>query len=75
MIKYNYGLKKYIHGIKAPTLMIGGTKDQFFSVELYKELADAIEDCEMVLFEGATHAVPVEKIVKIKKMVREFLKI
>ncbi|TFG19275.1 MAG: alpha/beta hydrolase [Promethearchaeota archaeon] len=74
MIKYNYGLKKYIHGIKAPTLMIGGTKDQFFSVELYHELADAIENCETVLFKGATHAVPVEKIFKIKKLVKEFLK-
>jgi len=74
LIKYNYGLKKYIHGIKAPTLMIGGTKDQFFSVELYKELADAIDDCETVLFKNATHAVPVEKIFKIKKLVKEFIK-
>ncbi len=74
MIKYNYGLKKYIHGIKAPTLMIGGTKDQFFSVELYQELANAIENCESVLFKNATHAVPLEKIFKIKKLVKEFLK-
>jgi len=74
MVKYNYGLKKYIHGIKAPTMMIGGTEDQFFSVELYNELADAIENCESILFKGATHAVPVEKIFKIKKLVKEFLK-
>jgi len=74
LIKYNYGLKKYIHSIKAPTLMIGGTKDQFFSVELFQELANAIEDCETVLFKNATHAVPVEKIFKIKKLVKEFLK-
>jgi pimeloyl-ACP methyl ester carboxylesterase len=74
MVKYNYGLKKYIHDIKAPTMMIGGMEDQFFSVELYNELADAIEDCQKILFEHATHAVPVEKIFKIRKLVNRFLK-
>lgn len=74
-IKYNYGLKKYIDKIRAETLIIGGTKDQFFSVELYQELADAIKKSRLVLFENATHTVPVEKIFKVKKLVRDFLKI
>jgi len=67
-------LKKYIYNIKVPTLLIGGTEDQFSSPKFYHELADAIEECELVLFKKATHAVPVEKLFKVKKLIREFLK-
>ncbi len=74
IINHNFGLKKYIHDIEVPTLIIGGTEDQFVSIELYQELADAIENCELVLFEKATHAVPLEKLSKVKKLVKKFLK-
>jgi pimeloyl-ACP methyl ester carboxylesterase len=74
MVKYNYGLKRFINNIESPTLMIGGTKDQFFSVELFHELADAIKECEIVLFKNGTHTVPVEKLRKVKKLVYKFLK-
>jgi len=75
IVKHNFDLKKYIHSIQPDTLIIGGTKDQFSSMQLYKELADAIENSILVLFNNATHTVPAEKLIKTKKLIADFLKI
>ncbi len=74
IVNHNYELKKYIHHIKSPTLIIGGTQDQFASNEMYKTLAEAVKDSKLVLFENQTHTVAVEHLRKVKKLIEDFLK-
>ncbi|MBN2155553.1 MAG: alpha/beta hydrolase [Candidatus Lokiarchaeota archaeon] len=74
LLNHNYELKQYISRIQAPTLIIGGTKDQFLSKELYEEIDNAISDSCMMLFKNATHTVPIEKLFKVRKLIHDFLK-
>lgn len=44
--------RKQLNQIKAPTLIVNGTKDQFAPIELAEELAAGIEDSKFILVEG-----------------------
>lgn len=65
--------KKYLTQIKASTLVLGGTKDKVFSGEIYTETAQLIPKGKLVLYEGESHMVPIEKIKDVKRVVQEFL--
>ena len=47
--------------ISAPTLIIGGSEDPFFSESLLRETAGKILDAELRVYEGVGHGVPKEK--------------
>ena len=48
-------------GISAPTLVVGGTKDPFFSEDLLRETAEKIPDATVRVYEGVGHGVPKER--------------
>jgi len=66
--------KEYLPKITAPTLIIGGTHDQFSSVQDYQETRNLIPNAKLELFEGHTHTVPVEKIFGVRELIESFLK-
>nr|MDO8087250.1 alpha/beta hydrolase [Candidatus Sigynarchaeum springense] len=47
--------EKLLPGIKAPTIIIGGTRDKVFSEAIYRQTASLIPGCKLHLFEGAGH--------------------
>jgi pimeloyl-ACP methyl ester carboxylesterase len=47
--------------ISAPTLIIGGSDDPFFSEALLRETAGKIPDAELRVYEGVGHGVPKER--------------
>ncbi|MHA1518951.1 MAG: DeoR family transcriptional regulator [Promethearchaeota archaeon] len=67
--------KKYLSRIQAPTLVIGGSEDQFASEEFYRKTAELIPDAHLELFEGKTHTLPVERLFEIQKIIRKFLEV
>ena len=48
-------------GISAPTLIVGGSEDIFFSEALLRETAEGIPDATLRLYEGVGHGVPKER--------------
>jgi pimeloyl-ACP methyl ester carboxylesterase len=42
--------------IRAPTLVIGGAKDPFYSPELFRETAEGIPNARLILYENRGHA-------------------
>ena len=50
-----HAFKDRLHEITAPTLVIAGRKDPFYTPALFRETAQGIPDCKLVLFEGIGH--------------------
>jgi pimeloyl-ACP methyl ester carboxylesterase len=50
-----------LSGLSAPTLIIGGNRDPFFSENLLRETAARIPDAELRVYEGVGHGVPKER--------------
>ena len=48
-------------GISAPTLVVGGSEDPFFSEDLLRETAEKIPDATLRIYEGVGHGVPKER--------------
>jgi pimeloyl-ACP methyl ester carboxylesterase len=48
-------------GLFAPTLVIGGTEDPFFSEDILRETAKKMPDAALRLYEGVGHGVPKER--------------
>ncbi|MHA1521800.1 MAG: alpha/beta fold hydrolase [Promethearchaeota archaeon] len=71
--RHPLGLKPHLSGIKAPTIIIGGENDQFFSPERYQETADLIPNAQLVLIKNGSHPIPMEKPRYIKKLVFDFI--
>jgi len=59
--------------ISAPTLVIGGTADQFFGTQIFRETAEMIPGARVVLFEHETHMVPLERSGDVAGAVAAFL--
>ncbi|MHA1476380.1 MAG: alpha/beta fold hydrolase, partial [Promethearchaeota archaeon] len=70
---YPMGLKPHLAGITAPTLIIGGDQDQFFSISRFEETAELIPNSKLVFIEDAGHPAPLEKPKLVKKEVFKFL--
>ena len=56
-----YDASDFVHDIKVPALVIGGTDDGWTPVYLMQELHEAIEGSEFMLIEQGTHATPIEQ--------------
>jgi pimeloyl-ACP methyl ester carboxylesterase len=53
-------VKPYISSIKAPTLVIHGKEDPFYSIDAAKEIALTIPRSELLLIDGMAHSFPQE---------------
>jgi len=62
-----------LHEISAPTLIIGGSEDPFFSEALLRETAGKIPDAELRVYEGIGHGVPKERKRRYEDDALEFL--
>ena len=60
-------------GISAPTLVVGGNEDPFFSKDLLRETADKIPDATLRVYEGVGHGVPKERKRRYEEDVLAFL--
>jgi pimeloyl-ACP methyl ester carboxylesterase len=61
--------------IKASTLVIGGTADQFFGPQVFEETAAMIPGARVRLLEGETHMLPIERSGDVAQAIAEFLAI
>ena len=50
-----HDFKDRLHEIQAPTLVIAGDKDPFYTVDLFRETAEGIPDSKLILYEGMGH--------------------
>jgi pimeloyl-ACP methyl ester carboxylesterase len=64
---------EFARRIAAPTLVIGGTADQFFSTQVFDETADMIPGGRVKLFDGETHMLPVERSGDVAQVIETFL--
>ena len=48
-------------GISAPTLVVGGNEDPFYSESILRETAEGIPDATLRVYEGVGHGVPKER--------------
>ena len=60
--------------IAAPTLVVGGTADQFFDVHTFQETADLLRDGHLVLFTDETHMLPIERSRDVADAIAGFLR-
>jgi pimeloyl-ACP methyl ester carboxylesterase len=63
-----------VQGIKLPTLIIVGTQDINTPVKYAQYLRNKIADSKLVIIEGATHNVMIEKPDEVNRAIVEFLK-
>jgi pimeloyl-ACP methyl ester carboxylesterase len=59
--------------ITAPTLVVGGTSDQFFDTRVFEETAEMIPGARVALFEGEIHMLPIERSGDVAGAVQAFL--
>jgi len=64
----------YLGKIRAETLIIGGTKDQFFGVDEFRQTAGYIKDARLQLFAEETHMLPIEKNKEAGSVVKSFIR-
>ena len=67
------GLKKRIHRISAPTLIVWGKQDGIVPPVYAQEFADRIAGSRVELIDAAAHLPQVEQMDKVAKIVGEFL--
>ena len=68
-----FDLRSEVSKIEVPTLVVHGTKDLLVPAECGRWLAEHIPGAELVLLEGAGHAVPIERAVEYNRLVVDFL--
>ncbi|HBQ50513.1 hypothetical protein A3B42_00390 [Candidatus Daviesbacteria bacterium RIFCSPLOWO2_01_FULL_38_10] len=65
---------KLLDKIIVPTLVVEGTKDSIFPMEIAKYLHKRIETSELDLIEGANHIIVINNPVELEESIAEFLK-
>ena len=50
-----FNFKEQLHQIAAPTLVVGGAEDPFYSPALFRETAEGIPNARLILYEGMGH--------------------
>ena len=48
-----------LDAVAAPTLVVGGTRDGFYSVDLFRQTADGVRDGRLELLDGKGHVASV----------------
>jgi pimeloyl-ACP methyl ester carboxylesterase len=67
------GLKKRIHRIVAPTLLLWGASDQLVPPMYGEEFLKRIARARLTVFKGASHMLPFEKVDEVVEVVTDFL--
>jgi pimeloyl-ACP methyl ester carboxylesterase len=67
------GDRERLARIRASTLIVGGTRDQFFDVTAFEETAEMIPSAELRLFDRETHMLPVERARGVAQATTRFL--
>ena len=65
-----HAFRDRLHEITAPTLLIAGEKDPFYSPRLFSETAEGIRNCKFVLYPGMGHPAQGKEF---KKELKQFL--
>ncbi|HEU4886568.1 MAG TPA: alpha/beta hydrolase [Thermoanaerobaculia bacterium] len=68
------GAHAHLAQIRATTLLVAGTRDQFFDLVALQETAAAIPAAELVLFANETHMLPLERPRPVARAVETFLR-
>ena len=68
----NYDVRRELNKINLPTLIICGGDDKQTSTDYSYYLAANIENSQLLIIEGATHQVMLEKPSKVNKAIQEF---
>jgi pimeloyl-ACP methyl ester carboxylesterase len=68
------GLKKRIHRIQAPTLIVWGTGDRLVPPIYAQEFASRIAASRVEMIEQAAHVPQLEQLGKVAPLVRDFIK-
>jgi len=68
------GLKKHIHRISAPTLILWGQNDAIISSAYAKDFGDRITNSRVELIDAAGHLPHLERPDRVAQLVREFLR-
>ena len=68
------GLKKRIHRIKSPTLIVWGKHDKLVPPVYAQEFADRIAGSRVEMFDQAAHVPQLEQLSKVSVAVRDFIK-
>jgi len=67
------GLKKRIHRIVAPTLLLWGASDRLVPPVYGEEFLKHIDGARLTIFKGASHMLPFEKPEEVVEAVTDFL--
>ena len=67
------GLKKRLHRIAAPTLVVFGAEDAFVPPRYAQDFAAGIATCETAIVKGAGHMAPYEKTAEVAGLIAKFL--
>jgi pimeloyl-ACP methyl ester carboxylesterase len=68
------GLKKHIHRVAAPALIVWGQQDGVISPRYSQEFAERIQDTRVVLVDDAGHLPHAEQPERVAEVMREFLR-
>lgn len=60
--------------VQAPTLLIAGEKDQFTPLSMITEMHEAMPGSRLLVYEKATHYLPIEYPAKVSDDIRAFLR-
>lgn len=71
LMKYN--AKKDLKNIKVPTLIIAGSRDQFFDLKYEKEMKNLIPKSKLIVYD-ATHSIIIKQAEKVSKDILKFIK-
>jgi pimeloyl-ACP methyl ester carboxylesterase len=64
--------RDFLQAIAAPTLVVGGSNDQFFGAEVFRETAEMIAGAQLALFDRETHMLPLERADAVAQELRHF---
>jgi len=70
----DHDLTDFLPTIDVPTLIIGGTRDQFTPITCSHEMAALIPDSDLVIIENGTHAAIIEVPEVINERIERFLR-
>jgi pimeloyl-ACP methyl ester carboxylesterase len=53
--EFLHNFKERLGQIRAPTLVVAGDKDPFYTVDLFRETAEGIPNAKLILYKGMGH--------------------
>ncbi|HMO58043.1 MAG TPA: alpha/beta fold hydrolase [Roseiflexaceae bacterium] len=65
-------LGRRLGGVQAPTLLVWGERDRWYGLPAAEALRRAVPAAQLVTFDGAGHAVPIERPIDLAELIRRF---